>query len=98
MAQETKMQTEEKNNAKKMLGKKKLPLKVFKFFKIHIRSHKCLLFLLELFRSLLPFVKWCKQFALLCVIHSIPLAASFQPGLLHSCHMFIIIKKFYLNT
>ena len=32
MAQETKMQTEEKNNAKKMLGKKKLPLKVFKFF------------------------------------------------------------------
>ena len=32
MAQETKMQTEEKNNEKKMLGKKKLPLKVFNFF------------------------------------------------------------------
>ena len=48
--------------------------------------------------SLLPFIKWHKQFAVLSVIPSVLLPASFQLRSHGSSHKSIAIKLFYLNT
>ena len=70
---------------KRSKWKTKLSAKVFLFIWICNWSHKCLLFLL------------CKYSTLLCVIPSALLYASFQFKLLWSSHRFIAIQILYLN-